>query len=109
MNLVKIFHITERKTLEFRVNGYNVFNQVRRAASPATSAVNASIQFKAIGAAFSQGFTVYNTPDELAARATNGTNSALTIYNQYRTGAGAPNLTNVEPMRILELGLKFRF
>jgi hypothetical protein len=109
MNLVKVFHITEKKTLEFRVNGYNVFNQVRRAASPATSAVNSSIQFKANGATFAQGFTVYNTPDELAARAVAGGSNALTVYNQYRTGAGAPNLTNVEPMRILELGLKFRF
>lgn len=110
MNLVKVFHITERKTLEFRINGYNVFNQVRRAASPATSAVNTSVQFKANGATFAQGFTVYNTPEELAARQLATTsNSPLTVYNQYRTGAGAPNLTNVEPMRILEAGLKFRF
>jgi hypothetical protein len=109
MNLVKVFHITEKKTLEFRVNAYNVFNMVRRTANPATNAVNSSIQFKANGSTFAQGFTVYNTPDQLAARATNGTNSAQTIYNQYRTGVGAPNLTNVEPMRILEVGLKFRF
>ena len=109
MNLVKIFHITERKTLEFRINGYNVFNQVRRAASPATSAVNTSIQFKANGSTFAQGFAVYNTPDELAARAVASGSSPLTVFNQYRTGAGAPNLTNVEPMRILEVGLKFRF
>jgi hypothetical protein len=109
MNLVKVFHITEKKTLEFRANGYNVFNQVRRAASPATSAVNASVQFKANGTTFAQGFYVYNTPDQLAARAVAGGSNALTVYNQYRTGAGAPNLTNVEPMRILELGLKFRF
>jgi hypothetical protein len=109
MNLVKTFHITEGKTLEFRVNGYNVFNQVRRAANPATNAVNTSIQYKAGGATFSQGFTVYNTPDQLAARAMASGNNPLTVYNQYRTGVGAPNLTNVEPMRILEVGLKFRF
>jgi hypothetical protein len=109
MNLVKTFHITEKKTLEFRVNAYNAFNTVRRAANPATNTVNASIQFKANGSSFGQGFTVYNTPDQLAARAQASGNNPLTVFNQYRTGVGAPNLTNVQPMRILELGLKFRF
>ncbi len=109
MNLVKLFHITERKTLEFRVNAYNVFNQVRRTANPATNTVNSSIQFKANGSTFAQGFTVYNTPDQLAARAVATGLSPTAVYNQYRTGVGAPNLTNVEPMRVLEVGLKFRF
>ena len=33
----------------------------------------------------------------------------MTIYNQYLTGAGYDNLTTVQPMRIIEIGLKFRF
>lgn len=110
MNLVKVFHVTERKTLEFRANAYNVFNQVRRAASPATSEVNSTIQYKANGATFAQGFTVYNTPDQLAQRQiASGTTNPTTVFNQYRTGVGYYNLTAVQPMRILEMGLKFRF
>jgi hypothetical protein len=104
MSVVKIFHVTESKTLEFRVNGYNVFNQVRR------TVLNTSVQYKANGAAFASGFTVYNTPDQLAQRSiASGTTNPTTIFNQYRGGVGYPNLTSVQPMRIVELGLKFRF
>jgi hypothetical protein len=105
MTMTKRFNITESKTLELRVNAYNAFNQVRRVN------LNTSIQYKAQGATFASGFAVYNTPDELAARAaTNAsTNTPLGIYNQYRTGVGYSNVTSVEPMRIMEVGLKFRF
>jgi hypothetical protein len=41
-------------------------------------------------------------------RAPAGTNPVAT-FNQYRTGVGYYNLTNVLPMRIMEVGLKFRF
>lgn len=41
------------------------------------------------------------------AAATSG--DALKIYNACRVGAGHINLTGVEPMRIIETGIKFRF
>jgi hypothetical protein len=103
MTLTKRFNITESKTLELRVNAYNAFNQVRRVN------LNTSIQYKAQGASFSSGFAVYNTPDQLAARAQAAGSNALTTYNQYVSGVGNQNLTSVEPMRIMEVGLKFRF
>ncbi len=31
------------------------------------------------------------------------------LYSIYRSGLGHVNLTSVEPIRIIELGLKFRF
>ena len=31
------------------------------------------------------------------------------MYNAYRTGVGYIDLTNVQPMRIMEIALKFRF
>ncbi|SPE40723.1 hypothetical protein SBA3_3880016 [Candidatus Sulfopaludibacter sp. SbA3] len=40
--------------------------------------------------------------------AKSGANS-LSIFNAYRTGVGYLDLTNVQPMRTIELGLKFRF
>ena len=67
------------------------------------------MQYKANGATLAQGFTVYNTPDQLAQRAQASNLNALGVYNQYRTGVGTWNLTSVQPMRIMEVGLKFRF
>ena len=104
MTLTKIFKITEGTTLEFRAAGYNVFNQVRR------TNLNTSVQYKANGASYANGFTVYNTPDQLAQRAAaSNVTSPTALYNQYRSGVGYTNITSVQPMRILELGLKFRF
>jgi hypothetical protein len=102
MTISKKFTIVEGKTLELRVSAYNAFNQVRR------TTINSSVQYKAQGASYSNGFVVYNTPDQLAARVAAG-NNALTVFNQYRTGVGYSNILNVQPMRIMELGLKFRF
>ncbi len=102
MTMSKKFTIVEGKTLEFRVSAYNAFNQVRR------TTINSSVQYKAQGASYANGFAVYNTPDQLAGRVAAGTNP-LTVFNQYRTGVGYDNLTNVLPMRIVEVGLKFRF
>jgi hypothetical protein len=84
------------------VSAYNAFNQVRR------TALNTTVQYKAQGASYSNGFAVYNTPDQLAARTAANTNP-VTVFNQYRTGVGYYNLTTVQPMRVVELGLKFRF
>jgi len=102
MTLSKKFVVKEGKTLEFKVSAYNAFNQVRR------TALNTSIQYKAQGANFSNGFAVYNTPDQLLSRVAANTNP-VTAYNQYRTGVGYYNITSVQPMRVVELGLKFRF
>ena len=71
--------------------------------------LNSSVQYKANGATFAQGFTVYNTPGQLAQRATASGLNSLAVFNQYRTGVGYTNLTSIEPIRIVELGLKFRF
>lgn len=103
MTLTKRFNITERKTIEFRASAYNVFNDVRRVS------VNTSVQYKANGATFAQGFSVYNNPDQLAQRAQATGLSPIGVYNQWRTGAGLINLTSVQPNRILELALKFKF
>ncbi len=104
MTLTKHFRIAEGKTLEFRAAGYNVFNMVRR------TGINSGVQYKANGATYAQGFNVYNLPDQLAQRAiASGTTNPVTIYNQYRTGVGYSNVTSVQPMRIIEFGLKLRF
>jgi hypothetical protein len=102
MTMSKKFTIVEGKTLELRVSAYNAFNQVRR------TTINSSVQFKANGASYSNGFYVYNTPDQIVSRLSPTTNP-VAAYNQYRTGVGYSNITNVLPMRILEVGLKFRF
>ena len=102
--MTKQFRILEGKTLEFRVAAYNVFNQVRR------TYVNSSVLYKAQGAQYSNGFAVYNLPSQLAQEAAaSGITNSQAIYNQYINGAGAPTLTNVQPMRTLELALRFRF
>ncbi len=102
MTMSKKFTIVEGKTLELRVSAYNAFNQVRR------TVLNTGIQYKAQGVSYSNGFAVYNTPDQLASRVAAGTNP-VTVFNQYRGGVGYYNLTTVQPMRVIELGLKFRF
>jgi hypothetical protein len=104
ISLVKMIRIRESKTLEFRVDAFNLFNQVRRVN------LNTSEQYKANGAAFSQGFSVYNTPEELAQRAiASGTTSSTGIFNQYILGVGYPTMTSTEPARIIQLSAKFRF
>jgi hypothetical protein len=104
ISIIKNFRIHESKVLELRANLFNAFNQVRRLG------VNSTVQYKAQGRNYSDGFALYNTPEQLSARlAATGVTNPLTLYNSYRTGAGALNLTGVEQMRIIELGLKFRF
>lgn len=100
INISKQFRIHETKGLELRVSLFNAFNQVRRVG------INSSIQYKALGKTMADGFKIINTPEANAA-ATSG--DALKIYNAYRVGVGHINLTGVEPMRIIEVGLKFRF
>jgi hypothetical protein len=100
MSLVKTIRITESRGFELRINAFNPFNQVRRLN------VNSSIQYKANGTNFSDGFTVINTPDQLAA---NQVAAGKPAFQGYINGEGIVSLTNVQPMRIIELGLRFRF
>jgi hypothetical protein len=104
ISLTKAFRIRERAGFELRANFYNAFNQVRRLG------INTSVQYKAKGRTFADGFTVYNTPEANAQRlAATGVTNSQQLYNIYRTGVGQVNLTGVEPMRIIEIGLKLRF
>ncbi len=101
MTLTKAFRIRESHAFELRAAFYNAFNQVRR------TGINTSLQYKANGHTFADGFTLFNTPEQLAARNSNLSGTAL--YNQYRTGVGHYNLTDVNVMRVIEIGLKYRF
>ena len=101
MTLTKAFTIKEGHAFELRAAFYNAFNQVRR------TSVNTGISYKANGRTFNDGFTVFNTPEALLAR--NANLSGVALYNQYRNGAGHINLTDVNVMRVIEIGLKYRF
>ncbi len=104
LSIVKMIRITEKHAIELRGTAFNLFNNPRR--------INtlSSIQYKANGPTFASGFTIINTPSQLGAiQAAKTPNDALAIFNAYRTGVGAIDLTNVQPMRLLEVGLKFRF
>jgi hypothetical protein len=100
INLSKVIRIRERMGLELRASFFNAFNQVRRLG------VNTGIQYKAQGKNFSDGVKIINTPEYNAA-ATTGDN--LKIWNAYRAGVGHVNVTGVEPMRIVEIGMKLKF
>jgi hypothetical protein len=101
MTLTKAFRIHESHAFELRAAFYNAFNQVRR------NNFNTSVQYKANGKTFADGFTILNTPEALLAR--NANLSGVALYNQYRAGVGHINLTDVYPMRVIEIGLKYRF
>ena len=103
VSVVKMIRITEKHAVELRGTAFNLFNSVRR--------INtlSSIRYKANGANYGSGFTIINTPAQLAATQAAKSSDPLAIFNAYRTGVGAIDLTNVQPMRILEVGLKFRF
>jgi hypothetical protein len=100
MSIVKTIRITEGRAIELRVNAFNPFNNVRRIN------VNSSIQYKANGTNFSDGFTVINTPAQLAA---NQVAAGKPAFQGWINGEGLVSLTTVQPMRIVELGLRFRF
>jgi hypothetical protein len=101
LTITKAFRITESKVFELRASAFNAFNQVRR------PVLNTSIQYKARGRTLADGVTLLNTPEANAARVTSGNPTA--IYNAYRIGVGHVNMTDVDPMRVIEIGLKFRF
>lgn len=101
MTLTKAFTIKENHAFELRAAFYNAFNQVRR------NNINVSAAYKANGKTFADGVTLFNSPEALAAR--NATLTGTALYNQYRTGVGHYNLTDVNVMRVIEIGLKYRF
>jgi hypothetical protein len=103
ISLIKVFSIRDRSKLELRLNAYNAFNQVRR------TGLNTTVQYKSQGKTFNDGFAVYNLPEQIVGRLSKSITDPVTIYNNYRTGVGATNLTSVQPMRIVEVGLKLRF
>ena len=106
ISLIKQFRLDTRRRIELRANFYNVFNNTRRVG------VNESVTFKANGPNFSDGFTVFNTPEANVARSrANGITDELQLYNQYRAGVGHVELTgnSVQPNRIIEIGFALRF
>jgi len=100
MSLIKSIKITEKHAFELRINAFNPFNQVRRINT------NTSIQYKANGPTYANGFTIINTGAQLAA---NQVAAGKPAFQGYINGEGLVSLTNVQPMRIIELGLRFRF
>ena len=101
LTVTKVIRLTEGKAFELRASAFNAFNQVRR------PVIYSSVQFKAKGRTMADGVSVFNTP-ELNAQRTNSTDPK-TVYNAYRTGVGHVDITNTDPMRVIEIGLKFRF
>jgi hypothetical protein len=86
--------------LELRASLFNAFNQVRRVG------MSTGVQFKALGKNLNDGLKILNTPEANAA-ATTG--DALKIWNACRVGVGHVDVTTVEPMRVIEFGMKLRF
>ncbi|MGO9256875.1 MAG: carboxypeptidase regulatory-like domain-containing protein [Bryobacteraceae bacterium] len=100
MSLIKTIRVKERYGFELRVNAFNPFNQVRRLST------NSSIQYKALGPTYASGFTIINTGAQLAA---NQLAAGKPAFQGYINGEGLANLTTTQPMRVIELGLRFRF
>jgi hypothetical protein len=108
ISITKQFALAGRSRLEIRANVYNVFN------NPRWLNVNNSITYKARGANYSDGFTVFNTPELNQQRLqASGTTDPTALFNAYRGGVGHVNLTddsgNIQPPRIIEIGLALRF
>ena len=104
VSFIKQFRISQGRQLELRANAYNLFNNVRR------TNINSGLQFKANGRTFADGFRLFNTPELNEARGrANGITDERQLYNLYRSGVGHVDLTNVQPNRIIEIGMAFRF
>jgi hypothetical protein len=100
MSLVKPIKIHEKYGLELRINAFNPFNNVRRIST------NSSIQYKALGPTYASGFTILNTPQQLAA---NQVAAGKPAFQGWINGEGITSLTAVQPMRVIEIGLRFSF
>jgi len=104
VSVVKRFSVGAKRGLELRANFYNVFNQTR------LTGTNGTVQYKAKGRTYADGFDIFNTPEQLQARAeANGVTNPTQLFNQYRSGVGHVNLGSDEPARIIEIGVAFRF
>jgi hypothetical protein len=100
MSLIKNIKVTEKHAFELRINVFNPFNNVRRINN------QPSIQYKANGPTYASGFTIINTGAQLAAAQVAAGKPG---FQGYINGEGLVALTNVQPMRIVELGLRYRF
>ena len=101
MTLTKAFKIKENHAFELRAAFYNAFNQVRRRRSIRRCSTRPTARLSPTGSRCSIRRKL------LAAR--NSTLTGTALYNQYRTGVGHTNLTDVNVMRVIEIGLKYRF
>ena len=105
INIAKQFHIDDRRHLELRASLFNPFHATRR------TDLNTGATFKANGATAASGFRLFNSPEQQVRNLLERrpTSTSQEVYNQYRSGFGHVNLTMVQPNRIIEIGLRFRF
>jgi hypothetical protein len=105
INVSKTFPIKEGMGVEVRASFFNPFNQVRR------QALNTGFTFKMNGAQLADGYYLYNSPEQLVKnlleRLPNSNEAEK--YNQYRSGVGHQDLTNVLDNRRIEIGVRFKF
>ena len=97
--------IHERMGMELRASFFNLFNNARR------QTLNTSVTYKMKGPQISDGYTIFNSPEQLQAnlKASNPNASAQELYNQYRQGFGGTNITTVLDPRRIEIGMRFKF
>ncbi len=112
----KTFPIHESMGMELRASFFNLFNNTRRQTLNVTNtlttySLNTSVTYKMKGAQLSDGYSIFNSPEQLRAnlQASNPNASAQDLYNQYRQGFGSTNLTSVLDPRRIEIGMRFKF
>jgi hypothetical protein len=105
INITKQFPIKEGIGMELRASFFNPFNQVRR------QDLNTGLTFKMKGSQLSNGYYLYNSPEQLVTNlvAQKPTATAAEKYNQYRGGVGHYNVTSVLDNRRIEIGVRFKF
>jgi len=93
-----LFNNTRRQTL-------NITNTLT------TYSLNTSVTYKMKGPQLSDGYSIFNSPEQLRANllASNPNASAQDLYNQYRQGFGSTNITSVLDPRRIEIGMRFKF
>jgi len=111
VTLRKLFPIHESMGFELRASFFNVFNNVRRSAVGTNLPLNTAVIYKMKGAQVSDGYSTFNSPEQLQAnlKASNPNASAAELYNQYRQGFGSTNITTVLDPRRIEIGMRFKF
>jgi len=112
----KTFPIHESMGMELRASFFNLFNNTRRQTLNITNtliaySLNTSVTYKMKGAQLSDGYSIFNSPEQLSAnlKASNPNASAQDLYNQYRQGFGSTNITAVLDPRRIEIGMRFKF